>query len=203
MRLHPHSLFPNHQFRIENLDLLVARHIPREHRINPALKQELFNTLHKSGIISYGGYGEDRSTMWKGTYMEQTGAFTHLGVDVNVRHKTPIQLPFETRVIDSRIFTDLDVGWGPRLILETSHPANPLIILGHLSSPLPQQNTILPANVPFATVGTYPSNGNVFEHLHIQLVARTTPLNVLTLDGYGQPSELPLYPDPFNTNFVV
>jgi len=187
----------------------------------PEAKQKLINALHlqhakrfeadeqrADSYISYGGYGEDRSFMWADTYMAKTNSFIHLGVDINVPKSTNVTLPFDVMVIDSRTDTDLDVGWGTRLVVVPTNPEeNPAIVLGHLAPDVPQVGHIIGAGTTIATIGTYPENGNVFEHLHIQLVVpeliRNNPSIWDTLDGYGTKADLTNYPDPFNSTFLL
>jgi hypothetical protein len=47
-------------------------------------------------------------------------------------------------------------------------------------------------------VGTYPTNGNVFQHLHIQCIR---PEDIYAFDGYGFKKDLKNNPNPFEVNF--
>lgn len=203
MKLTPNLLFPTLKFKQINLNNQVRDNIDHVLRNHPVYTQKLINKLNANGFITYGGYGENRKDIWKGTYMDVDKTYIHVGIDINVPYNTPIVLPFDVTVIDSRTFDDLDVGWGSRVILSTNNPSNPLILLGHLNKDIPPVGTIIKTNSVIATVGTFPNNGNVFEHLHLQLINPTLKYDPLTLDGYTKEHEPENYPDPFNTNFII
>jgi len=206
------SLFPGiKSFIPVNLDVLtaVAKNLTPSSCANlhkdPQATQHLIRSFERNTGTSYGGWAETRQNLWAGSYMDATGNYTHLGVDINVVKDTPVVLPFTVEVVDAITDTDTDVGWGTRLILKTANPTNPYIVLGHLtSSSLKPVGTVIPSGETVGIVSTYPDNGNVFEHLHIQLV-KPEYLETKTwaeLDGYGSPAEIDLYPDPLNTPFL-
>ena len=146
---------------------------------------------------SFGGYGEDRKNIWKGTYLDKTKEYIHLGVDINVPFRTKVYSPTDATVID--VFTDVDtqIGWGGRVILQ-SEPAAPYIIFAHLdpSSIFVKPKQKIKWNELIGHVGTWPSNGNTFEHLHLQLRLSN---DFDTMDGYGMESDLINNPCPFTT----
>jgi murein DD-endopeptidase MepM/ murein hydrolase activator NlpD len=48
-------------------------------------------------------------------------------------------------------------------------------------------------------VGTWPTNGNTFQHLHVQVVKK---LDLTNFDGYGYIKDLPNNPNPFQFDFL-
>jgi hypothetical protein len=163
----------------------------------PSVKdpQYLDKALKSLKMITYGGYGEDRSDIWAGTYLQATQAFTHLGCDINVPHKTKVYFPFSAEIIDIHTDVDTQLGWGGRVILRKSK-GSPYIILCHLDP-----HTLIDTKKKYASqyigqVGTWPTNGNTFEHLHVQL--RYTD-DFESMDGYGYKKDLLNNPCPFTT----
>lgn len=200
-RLSIHTLFPDVPlFQEINLNDMLRERCPVRPVGAPAW-QEALDRLHAElGAPSYGGWMEDREWMWTGSYMTPTKKFTHLGIDVYLPHDTPIQLPFPVTVLDTFYDKDDEVGWGGRLTVQR-HSGSPAIVLGHLQTDLPPVGTKLPAHGPFGKLATWPMNGNVFEHLHIQLIrpALLPTLDWRHLDGYGFRSQAADFPHPFET----
>ena len=216
--LSPQTLFPSKNFFEINLDAELKNQALTGTSIKGAKDKQTFITkLHEDHAIkvgdgkqyiSYGGWGEDRSFMWADTYMSKSKTFTHLGVDINVPKGTSVTLPFDTLVVDARTDPDTDVGWGTRLVVvPINAEENPAIVLGHLAPEVPTVGTVIGAGAKLATIGTFPENGNVFEHLHIQLITpeciRANTQLFETLDGYGFKDELKHYPDPLATLFTI
>lgn len=189
----------------------VARHgAGNENRLlQPAVTQQMLDELHtKLGVSwSYGSYLEDRSTLLRGSYLDDSGGHIHLGVDVNVPPGTPIAAPCDATV--ANIFDDGDEqqGWGPRLILRPCDESAPYIVLGHLT-PLRFKvgEPVLTGQI-LAEVAPPPFNGYWFPHLHVQLLARgAVPRHEAdayrSLDGYGHSRDLETlkqdYPDPIH-----
>ncbi len=164
---------------------------------NPSLIQSALDSL---GKYTYGGYGEDRKDIWKGTYMDKTGKYIHLGIDINVKVGTPIRCPFGLHVINIFNDTDTKIGWGRRLILQR-HPYGkgvPHLILAHLQPETMLMADFIPAGSILGRVGTWPTNGNTFNHLHVQMVY---DLNLDNFDGYGNAEDLKNNPNPFEVEF--
>jgi murein DD-endopeptidase MepM/ murein hydrolase activator NlpD len=153
------------------------------------------------GNITFGGYGEDRKDVWKGTYLDKDKNYIHLGIDINAKQGTPIKCPFDATVVD--IFTDVDtqIGWGGRVILQQSKDL-PYLVLAHIEPSsfmhLTKGENLIKGEI-IGKVGTWPTNGNTFEHLHVQCVKN---LNIHDFDGYGYESDLANNPDPFQTEFL-
>ena len=146
--------------------------------------------------LTYGGYGEDRKDVWKGTYMDEKQNYIHLGVDIMAPVGTPIKCPFDCTV--TNIFTDIDtrIGWGGRIILQCNTEA-PFLVLAHIEPKSLVQSDLYRKGDIIGTVGTWPTNGNTFQHLHVQAVYNLLP----DFDGYGYQSDLPNNPDPFTIEF--
>ena len=173
----------------------------------PEVTQTMIDDLHARREVkwSYGGYLEDRSTLLKGTYLDDTGGYIHLGVDVNVGPGTPIAAPYDATVVNVFDDTPTASGWGPRLILRPEDTSLPYLILGHLTAISLKTGDCVRTDQILAAIAPPPRNGNWFPHLHIQQIAQHKVQqheedNYQTLDGYGHPRDLELlretYPDP-------
>lgn len=201
MLLTIHTLFPQVPHFVEiNLNDWLRTHCAQRPVGAPAYQHEIDRMQSELGASSFGGWMEQREWMWSGSYMEAEKNFTHLGIDVYLHKGTPVQLPFPVRVVDTFYKKDDEVGWGGRIAVQRD-AAHPAIVLGHLETSLPKVGTVLPANEVIGRLATWPVNGNVFEHLHIQLVrAELVPtLDWQELDGYGFPSQALDFPHPFHT----
>lgn len=198
MKINCNSFFDGYSFKEINLnDFLSNRGVfDAKH---PELIQKMIDESFTEGNASFGGYGENRKDMFHGTYLESTGNFIHLGIDINVHAGTPIRLPFDCYLAQVFVDTDVDVGWGTRVILETKSPY--LMVLGHLENGMydilgngfsKKKGEII------GKVGTWPRNGNVFEHLHVQMIK---PENMKQFDGYGTIKDLIDNPNPFEVEF--
>ena len=178
------------------------------HLLSPDKTQEMIDWLHNCRGVSwsFGSYLEDRSHLLRGCYLDQTGGYVHLGVDVNVPAGTPVAAPYDCTVIN--VFDDGNTpqGWGPRVILKPADDSLPYLVLGHLTPDCAtHKDTALRQGEHVAEVAAPPFNGDWFPHLHIQQIARFALAQFeadqfSSLDGYGHPSELEnlrrVYPDP-------
>ena len=172
-----------------NLDLLF------QNRISPLVtppfsilvqQRIIWQETLRLGAYTYGGYLEDREFTWQKTYLEKDKKFIHLGVDINVPANTPVFSPIDGRVIDILVDTDEDIGWGARVIVEPSRAGHPLLLFAHLAPDIVSLGRIQQGD-SIGLVGTYPQNGNVFEHLHVQAIhphVLTDPTWKESLDGY-------------------
>lgn len=159
----------------------------------PEICQNFINDIHKKYSLdfSYGGWMEDRSFLWKDSYLDKDEIYIHLGVDINVSYGTEIATDFESEVVRIDDDNTLDGGWGPRVILK--HLSEPVfLIYAHLDrNILCKVGDTLEKGKIFAKVGKPPHNGNWFEHVHVQSVDADYfeilhKNNLLdTLDGYG------------------
>lgn len=163
--------------------------------------QERFNL-----DFSYGGWMEDRSFLWHGSYLDKWKTYIHLGIDINVPSGTKIAADFDAEVV--RIDDDYpeDGGWGARVILK--HVSEPIYLIhAHLDREIScKVGDQLKKGSIFAKVGKAPFNGNWFPHLHLQVISEVY-FNKLEednlwdeLDGYGLSEEIKenslRFPDP-------
>lgn len=162
---------------------------------NPSLIQSVLDKLGKN---TYGGYGEDRKDVWKGTYMDETGKYIHLGIDIQVPKNTPIKTPFDCYIYDIFNDTDTKIGWGGRIIVK-NRKKGPHLILAHINpKKICFDRTIYLKGEIIGEVGTWPTNGNTFNHLHVQTVYN---LDLNNFDGYGSMEDLKNNPNPFEVEF--
>lgn len=176
------------QFYLDNKDKIKNTKIPSQ------IQLELYN-LRKN---TYGGYGENRKDIWKGTYLDKDKKYIHLGIDINVPAGTRIECPFNCVIYDRFKDIDTKIGWGGRLILQREIN-QPYLILAHLNP----QFLLFPSNYIrkgqiLGEVGTWPTNGNTFQHLHVQAVY---DLDIKNFDGYGSLEDLKNNPNPFEIEF--
>ena len=176
------------QFYLENKDKIKDTK-------DPSQIQSALDFLGKNN--TYGGYGEDRKDIWKGTYMDETKNYIHLGIDINVKSGTPIKCPFDAKCVD--IFTDTDekIGWGGRMIL-ISNEYSPYLVLGHINPKSFNIKNSFVKDEIIGKVGTWPTNGNTFNHLHVQTIYNIDWNN---FDGYGNLNDLKNNPNPFEIDF--
>ncbi|MDD5165186.1 MAG: peptidoglycan DD-metalloendopeptidase family protein [Candidatus Pacebacteria bacterium] len=176
--------------------------------LDPAICQEMVDDVHKKYdvVFSYGGWMEDRSFLWHGSYLDKDRAYIHLGVDLNVPPGTKVATDFSAEVV--RIDDDYPEqgGWGPRVILRNME-SDIYVVYAHLDREIGcKVGDFLKKNTIFASVGKAPYNGNWFPHLHVQTIS-TEYFNELNqnnswanLDGYGSPNKIEQnkkrFPDP-------
>ena len=181
--------------------------------LDPHICQDFVDEVHKKhGLdFSYGGWMENRSTLWARSYLEKNKSFIHLGVDLNVPSGTRIALDFPGQVVLVDDDFPEEGGWGPRVIVK--HGTLPVyVIYAHLDGIDCKVGDDLKNNDVFAQVGMFPKNGNWFPHLHVQLVANEyyemlVKENILsTLDGYAHEEEIEelaeKFPDPMRLIFL-
>ncbi len=198
-------IFPglkNHSFGYLNLDLEArmwssGKNIKFESSKNPLLDPDIcerfVNEVHKKYSLdySYGGWLEDRTFIWRQSYLEKDKKFIHLGVDINVPALTEIAASFKAKVVKIDDDYPEDMGWGPRVVLQNMEEEI-YVIYAHLDRALLcKTGDILKKGTIFAKVGHTPENGNWFPHLHLQTID-SDYYNYLAendqwalLDGYG------------------
>ncbi len=176
--------------------------------LDPAVCGQMVEEVHRRAGAdwSYGGYLENRRRLWRGSYLEKTGSFIHLGVDFHVPQGTAFVADFPVGVVVVDNDHDRDGGWGERIILRPEIPGlDLLLIYAHLQNVRCQPGDHLPAGAVLAEVGGPPDNGNWAPHLHVQSIRRKKFEEVLltqyeSLDGYGHPDDLAAlkesFPDP-------
>ncbi len=197
-----------------NLNLLAIEWF-KEHPIeeggqNPFLDPESCEKIiadhHKKlGIAySYGGWMEDRGTLWKGSYLDEQSNYMHVGIDINALADTPIAMDMHGEVV--RIDDDFpeEGGWGPRVIVRlTDSPF--FLIYAHLNESIGcKVGDMLSPGTIFASIGRPPHNGGWFPHLHVQVLSpeayATLADNAESIDGYvskeTKEEAVRLFPDP-------
>lgn len=197
MKLIPNSFFQSRrEFRylhLNNFYILFKDEIPDPK--NPEQIQKALSSRLYLDHEAYGGYGEDRRNIWADTYMKKTGKFIHLGVDINMKVGTPVLAPFDCQIVDKFEDKDTEIGWGGRLILERN---GKLLLLGHLDPASLTSKSSVSQGEQLGVIGTWPTNGNTFQHLHVQVIKGNDFSN---LDGYGFKSDLQDNPNPFEVEF--
>ncbi len=158
---------------------------------------------------SYGGWLEDRSTLWRGSYLDATGEYLHLGVDFTVPAGTPVAC----EGIGTVVRVDCDVpeegGWGTRVILRME-AGDVVLIYAHLASAKVVEGQTVGLGTVLGIVGRPPENGGWFSHLHVQAIRQDVfegylSAGLASLDGYGPVSErnalAERFPDPLRFVF--
>lgn len=209
-------LFPTlryHPFGYVNLDTEARRWIEEQEMpidpnplLNPKICEDMVRCLHKKYKLafSYGGWLENRAYLWRGSYLEKTGSFIHLGVDLNVPAGTPIAASHEGRVVLIDNDHPEEHGWGPRVIIH--HDVESVyLIYAHLDPAIScRVGDELEAGQEFARIGKAPLNGNWFPHLHVQAVDESHGFGIgkpyRPFDGYGHIRDIAQlarwFPDP-------
>ncbi len=168
--------------------------------LDPSMCEQMVLDVHKKYSLDYsfGGWMEDRSFLWRGSYLQKERKFIHLGIDLNVSPGTEVAADFNGEVV--KIDNDYPEigGWGTRIIVK--HGELPLyMIYAHLDADvLCNVGDTLNKDQIFAKVGKAPFNGNWFPHLHVQTISLEY-FNELEygnrwseLDGYGLNDSLSL-----------
>ena len=166
--------------------------------LNPAVCQEMVAAVHKKyGLdFSYGGWLEDRSVLWKGSYLEEKKKFIHLGIDINVPVGTDVATDFDAEVVSVDCDYPDEGGWGTTVILKSA--VIPVyIIYAHLAQKVSCKNgDSIKKGTIFAQVGAPPFNGNWFPPLHVQTMSPEyyaeldASNNWSELDGYGKAEDI-------------
>lgn len=180
--------------------------------LNPTICQAMVHNFHQRlGLVfSYGGWLEDRSTLWRGSYLDAEKKYLHVGLDLNVPTNTRVAVDLEAEVIRVDDDQDMNGGWGPRVIVKpTKDLINPVVLLfAHLSRETRcKVGDVLKAGQVFTSVGKAPENGNWYPHVHVQAIDSTFYEEILKkdfnqLDGYGLPADAEtlgkIFKDPLN-----
>lgn len=211
-------IFPELQKkRFAKIDLNIeARRLMEENdceQANPLLdsfvcKRFIEDCHRRFGVdFSYGGWMEDRSTLWRGSYLDDDKRYIHLGIDFNVPAGTAVAAVRSGTVI--RIDNDYPepYGWGNRVIVD-DESTGCVLVFAHLRFPEKLRvGDLLHSGEVFANVGNSSENGGWFPHLHVQIIKREYFQYLLEndlrdLDGYGKNEDIELlrenYPDPMS-----
>jgi murein DD-endopeptidase MepM/ murein hydrolase activator NlpD len=170
----------------------------RAHQPNPLLDPEYcqrwIRRLHRRyrANCSFGGWFEDRSTLWHGHYMAP-GSTYHLGVDFSVPEGARVHSPAAGTVVETWHDPDTFGGWGGRVVIQLKPRL--FLILAHFGRIRVAIGETLRPGMLLGNVGGMSNNGHWFIHLHAQLVRGSFD----GVDGYGEFSlrNQRKYPDPF------
>lgn len=165
--------------------------------LDPVVCGQMVDELHETlGIdYSFGGWLEDRRSLWRGSYLDTKGTHVHLGVDFNVPAGTSVAAEQAGRVV--RIDCDVpeEGGWGTRVIFRPA-VGDEVLVYAHLDRAVGCRvgDALRPGDV-FAKVGAAPFNGGWFSHLHVQCVQRDAfdrfeRDGLKDMDGYGAADDL-------------
>lgn len=177
--------------------------------VDPAFVQLLVEQEHRRLAVrySYGGYLENRSILLRKSYLSDSGAFLHLGVDFSVPVGTLVAAGVGGRVLAVDDDHDENLGWGPRVIVGPVNQGSrqPVLVYAHLKEVGVRVGQRLDAGQNIGVVGAPPQNGNWWPHLHVQAISPETfraifPAQLDRLDGYGNPTDSETlraaFPDP-------
>ncbi len=198
-------LFPQYKDRgwvyIPVGSLALAEQKPHQPNplLDPAYCQRWIKRLHRRyGVsCSFGGWFEDRSTLWSGHYMAPGMTF-HLGVDFSVPERSRVFSPTDGTVTETWHDTDSAGGWGGLIIIHVKPRLR--LILAHLGKIHVSAGQTVRAGQLLGTIGGVSTNGNWFPHLHAQLVrGKYESMHRSGIDGYGEFSvkNQRRFPDPF------
>lgn len=170
---------------------------PNNPLIHPSVCAEFVDLVHKKHHLdfSYGGWLEDRSELWAGSYLDQGQGHIHLGLDINVSAGIEVATSFEAIVVMVNNDYPLDGGWGSYVVLW--HLTKSVYLLfAHLDNVRCKPGNRLSIREVFAQVGHAPANGNWYPHVHVQVIESNLfkKLNGTPawedLDGYATPGQL-------------
>lgn len=153
--------------------------------LDPCKCQAWVEKLHKKKKCDYsfGGWLEDRATLWRGHY-HQPGHTIHLGIDYNVPAGSAIYLPVEGTLVALEQDPDQNGGWGGRVIFKIN---DIWVIFAHLRSiSACHLGTKYVAGCQLGVVGDHNTgNGGWFPHLHVQCMTNYDR----NVDGYAALSD--------------
>lgn len=169
--------------------------------LDPKWCEEMMAKLHADlGVdLTYGGYMEDRTDLWSGSYLtlrHEKTPIIHLGVDYNVPEGSPVYLPAESKLILLEADGDQEGGWGGRAIYRSLTPYDGdrhlYTIYAHLHKLEGRVGEVRGKGEVVGVVAPVEKNGGWYPHLHVQCMFDYTPF----VDGYGPAEHRDLFPDP-------
>jgi murein DD-endopeptidase MepM/ murein hydrolase activator NlpD len=167
--------------------------------LDPGICEEFVSWVHKrhGARWSFGGYLEDRTELWRGSYLDPAGSAIHAAIDVNVPAGTPVRTGVFGKVVLADSDAPLVGGWGSHVIIEPND--FPFVFLfGHLGPDLPSVGENTSPDTLIGSIGASPDNGVWFAHLHFQAVEREQFYNryhgsTKTMDGYFRREDEAIY----------
>lgn len=166
--------------------------------LTPKNTEKLIKLIQDKYDVDFtlGGWLEDRSYIWKNSYLQKEEKFIHLGVDINVPYGEKIATDFDALVVKIDDDYPLDGGWGTYIVVKNL-PKNVYILYAHLDKEIfCKEGEELKKGQIFAKVGIAPFNGNWFPHVHVQAITakyydKIEKENLWEeLDGYCSQKEL-------------
>lgn len=154
-------------------------------------KNELTALLGVSWI--YGGWMEDRSIIWSDTYLKDTGAFLHLGIDITVPAGTLVHAVASGEIL--HVGTDVPFvgGWGGHVVQRIVYQGKSCaLIYAHLGTIQATEKTVWEKGSEIGAVGDKDENGHWSPHLHVQIVRDIEGVTDWQrflddeIDGYGK-----------------
>lgn len=176
--------------------------------LEPALMQQLVDLYHaEKGISwSHGGYLEDRTDLWRGSYLKEP--VIHGGIDISLPAGNPVRCMRDGTVVWVDDDKNPDGGWGPYVVVRTRNEAGETeyVLFGHLGRSFVEIGNEVRKGDVVADIGAPPHNGGWWSHLHLQCISRDyyewcceNDINK-TLDGYFPASQVDIFkvrfPDP-------
>lgn len=210
------SIFPDYADQdavIVNLDALARELRPRADGrgalLAPDTTDRLLRRLSHRWKVGYtfGGYLEDRSVAWQGSYLPPDGA-VHLGIDINLPAQTAISLAYDATLVRVTHDPEQNGGWGGVAIFKLDQPVGAIthVLYAHLAHGSVRHSigTHVRAGDVVAHLGASDENGGWYEHVHVQALTQqawnTTQGDINAFDGYasrGLCNGHPLFPDPW------
>lgn len=137
-------------------------------------------------VYTYGGFGEDRSNIWRG-FEAKAQRMVHLGVDLNnLPEGQSVASPTSGVVVD--VWNDPTPfnGWGGRIIVLSD--SGLFFLFGHLEQPIRwREGDRLNLGEILGRIGGSSQNGGWFSHLHLQVMTSEFVdrfPNLKEIDGY-------------------
>lgn len=164
----------------------------RSEFLDPTVKERLSENAKRrlSADFLYGGYLEDRSFVWRDSYMEPS-KFLHLGLDIVAPAGAAVRIDQYAELV--QVYQDPPgetEGWGTRLMFRLLDYPNIHLVYGHLRPSLYHDvGTVFTPDDVIGFLGTPEQNGGWSSHLHVQAIhGDVTPFleDPASLDGYGE-----------------
>ncbi|VVB75109.1 Peptidase family M23 [uncultured archaeon] len=141
---------------------------------NPLVCAKWVNGIHaKLGVAySFGGFLEDRSNIWRNTYLKETKSFMHLGIDYNVPAGTSVALPIDAKVCEIVRSKDANGGWGGAIKFNIAD-SDVFFILAHLEHNIKLgKGDFCRTGEIIGRTGESSENGGWYPHLHAQFFTK-------------------------------
>jgi hypothetical protein len=160
--------------------------------LEPEIMSEAIAEYHQKNSLqwSWGGFFEDRTELWRGSYL--SGDILHAGIDVNLPVRSQIYAPCAGKLLLVDDDEDPSGGWGLSVALEPdlqllSVPV--ILIFAHIDEIALCSGDRVEHAAPFARIASANVNGGWWPHLHIQAVEKSfyqrEQMNAFPkLDGY-------------------